>query len=277
MIDATPDEPAFSKFFCDEFNELIDSAQKKYKDQEPPRDYLGGSRLGLNCERQLGFEYHKAEKDPDRGFAGRTYRIFDRGHDGEARASEYINRAGFDLQEEKPSGGQWGFQAARDPETGIYRLRGHADGKIVGGPELIGDITLTDKYPLLWENKMLKASRYNKLQKKGAREAEWEYFVQCQVYMAYLELEWCLFTAISADTMHIHAEIFKLDLAVAQDASDKGVRVVKSANPMELPRQTENQYDRRCMWCDYKQKCWERPELPPSNPVDVEHIVKNWV
>lgn len=273
MIDATPKKDPF-KLFSDLFNEEIDAAQKEYKDQETPRDYLGGSRLGVHCERALGYEYHKTPKDEGRGFSGRVYRIFDRGHDGEARMAEYLKRAGFDLEEEKPSGGQWGFAVAQD-EEGIYRLRGHADGIIRGGPSRIGSYNMDKRYPMLWENKIIKSSRYAALQKAGAKESEWEYFVQCQVYMAYLGLEYALFTAVNADTMHVHAELIPLDLEIAQAASDKGVRVIKSVSPEELPKIAHSQTDFRCRWCDWQDQCWATKEV--SKDINYEKVVSNWI
>ena len=59
---------------------LVDQALEQERDDTPPRQYLGGSRLGVSCERQLQFEYAKAPVDPGKGFGGRLLRIFERGH-----------------------------------------------------------------------------------------------------------------------------------------------------------------------------------------------------
>lgn len=275
LLDATP--PRYANF-NEEFNKVIDEGVRAERSQQTPRDYLGGSRLGHECERALGYEYAKTPKDEGRDFSGRIYRIFDRGHDGEARMVEYLKLAGFELEEEKPSGGQWGFATCYDKVNGVYRIRGHADGVIRGGPDKIGTRDIKKKYPFLWENKILNEKRYNALMKSGsARTSEWEYFVQTQIYMAYLELKWCLFTAVSANTMHIYAELIELDIAVAQEASDRGVRVVTAGRIEELPRIASKETDFRCKWCDYKETCWNTgaPE-PQDQGVSLDWIAKNW-
>ena len=54
---------------------LVDKALEEERDDTPPRQYLGGSRLGVSCERQLQFEYAKAPVDPGKGFGGRLLRM----------------------------------------------------------------------------------------------------------------------------------------------------------------------------------------------------------
>lgn len=273
LLDATPKR--YTEFNT-HFNEVIDAAVQAKRDEATPRDYLGGSTLGNMCERSLGYQYTQTPKDEGRGFTGRVYRIFDRGHDGEARMAEYLKLAGFDLQDEKPGGGQWGFAVCRDPETGIYRLRGHADGIIMGGPDKVGSRNMKKKYPILWENKIISEKRYNALmgitstgktasKPGGARENEWEYYVQCQVYMAYLDLKYALFTAVSANTMHIYSELIELDLEVAQAASDRGVRVVTADRVEELPRIANTPEDWHCRWCDYKERCFGEKVVKTPN------------
>src|SRR3546814_1665100 len=59
-----------------------------------------------------------------------------------------------------------------------------------------------------------------------------------QTYMAYLGLGDypALFTALNKDTGEIYAELVPYVPAVAQRASDKGVMVISSASPEDLPR-----------------------------------------
>ena len=67
----------------------------------PPRDYLGGSRLGHPCERALQFEFAGAPKDDGAEFSGRTLRIFGIGHALEDLAVRWLRGAGFDLYTRK--------------------------------------------------------------------------------------------------------------------------------------------------------------------------------
>ncbi|MBF0341031.1 MAG: hypothetical protein HQL95_08745, partial [Magnetococcales bacterium] len=108
------------------FGELItgriDAALVAEESVNPPREYLGGSRLGVACERALQFEYAGAPRDDSRGFSGKTLRIFAAGHLFEEMAIRWLRAAGFDLVTRKQNGGQFGFSVA----TG--RIRGHVDG-----------------------------------------------------------------------------------------------------------------------------------------------------
>ena len=86
--------------------------------------------IGEPCARRLAYEYLGAEQDPDRGFDGRTLRIFAVGHAFEDLTIAWLVAAGFELRTRDRSGRQFGFSAAGG------RLRGHIDGVIVGGPEV---------------------------------------------------------------------------------------------------------------------------------------------
>lgn len=274
MIDAYP--PKYKNMNA-AFNEIIDSAVKARREEEAPRTYLGGSRLGVECERALAYEWHNTPKDEGRDFSGRLYRIFDRGHDGEERMIEYLNRAGFALKTQNDNGGQFGFAVALDRETGEHRIKGHADGIIIDGPTRIGSETLSDKYPMLWENKVINDKSFNDLAKKGLAKSKPIYFTQCQVYMAYLELKYALFTAVNANTMEIYAEIVPLDIAHAQEASDKGVRIIKTETPEDAAKISSSSTAFVCKWCDYHERCWNVSDDLKASNQDKASIISDWV
>lgn len=270
MIDAFPNKYAR---FNEAFNDLVDSRNQEHRLKEKPRNYLGGSRLGVKCMRALGYEWHGTPKDPDREFSGRLFRIFDRGHHGEEIMIDHLRVAGFVLSTEKQDGGQHGFAVAYDEESGIYRIRGHADGIIKDGPDEIGSLKIKNKYPMLWENKVLQSKYHQHLAEHGLRASKWEYYVQCQIYMAYLGLEHALFTAVDANLMTLHAEIVPFDSEVAQEASDRGVRVISSSSPEELPRCTDDETNFQCRLCSYPDRCWA--DRKPAE-LDQDWAVGNW-
>jgi hypothetical protein len=80
--------------------ELFDQALEADRDATPPREYLGASRLGAACERQLQYEYAKAPVDHGKGFSGRLLRIFERGHRTEDMVIRWLRMAGFNLKTE---------------------------------------------------------------------------------------------------------------------------------------------------------------------------------
>jgi hypothetical protein len=244
--------PRPSAAFASAFEELLDKAMQAENAAQPPREYIGGSRLGEECLRKLGFEFHKVPKDEP--FEGRTLRIFERGHSGEDLMARRLRLAGFDLLTERPDGKQFEFMTAGG------RIGGHLDGVVRGGPAqlILGSLTFPLRYPCLWENKILGDKGFKDLVRKGLRASKWVYFVQMQLYMAYLQLaDWPgLFTAENGNTGEIYAELIPFDAAVAQEASDKGVRVVTSTEPEDLPRVATKSTDYRCKFCDYAARCW---------------------
>lgn len=236
--------------------EVMDRTWKAQRDADPRRPYLGGSAVGRDCEREIAYGYHNTPMDEGRtGFSGQLYRVFDRGHAGEERVAKYLRVAGFELITERQDGRQFGF-AALDG-----RFKGHIDGVIVGGPEVPG---INWKSPALWENKILNNKSFGDLWNHGLKKSKPVYYTQVNLYMAYMELEQCFFTAENADTCEIYAEALQIDVAHAQAMSDRAVRIVQSNNPEELARVSSDPADYRCKFCDYAKRCWKTPAQPAA-------------
>lgn len=219
----------------------VDEAICADKKKEKDRSYLGASRWGEVCERKLGYEYHKAPKDT--GFSARTYRIFDAGHDYEDRVVRYLKSAGFILESHNAEGKQIGFSAADG------RLGGHCDGILYGGPVDL-------KYPLLFECKSLNDKSWNETKRKGVKDSKPVYYAQMQIYCAYFDIpNGSMFVAINKNDGDIYYEYVPFDARVAQDSSDKALRVVRSDSPDELPRITTDPSNFQCKFCDYRVTC----------------------
>lgn len=232
------------------FNAAIDAGLVAERSKQLPRKYLGGSRLGHDCLRALWYEYRHKAKDDGRDFEGRTYRIFDMGHDGENRAVEYLKLAGFDLRDRDEFGQQFGFETCKG-EDGEGRIQGHLDGIILGGPKLP-----LVTYPCLWENKALNSKGFGEVQRRGLRLAKPVYYVQAQVYMGYMDLAGCLFTVMNKNTGELLVEWLPFDRETAQRASDRGVQVVTAERAEDLPRAAASRTAETCRWCDYQDRCW---------------------
>lgn len=235
-----------------QISEILDRTYKELKDREPRRKYLGASIVGHHCERYLGYMFHQVPVD-GAGFSGRLYRIFDRGHKGEDRVAEYLRVAGFDLRTAREDGSQFGFSALGG------RFSGHIDGVILSGP-------LEIEYPVLWENKILNAKGFGHLYDHGLKESKPVYYGQAQIYEAYMEVGNTLFTAENADTCEIYGQVVPFDPPVAQELSDKAVRIVQSSAPEELPRCAREKTDFRCKFCAYAVRCWSPSEKTTDTP-----------
>ncbi|OSM07372.1 hypothetical protein [Magnetofaba australis] len=237
-------------------NHLINVALEEENRQQTPRSYLGASRLGVECERALQFEYAHAPKDPGKDFDGQLLRIFAAGHLFEDMAINWLRMAGFELfttKGNRPNGEQFGFEAAGG------RIQGHVDGILVSGPKSV-DMT----YPALWECKSLNDKSWKDTVKRGVALSKPIYAAQIAIYQAYMEPEVpgiaanpALFTAINKDTSEIHHELVPFDSALAQKMSDKAVRILKATEAHELlPRITREQSHFQCRMCSYADRCW---------------------
>ena len=225
---------------------LIDSGLQQARAGQTKRLYLGASRLGVACERQLQFEYAQAPVDYGRDFQGRILRIFERGHVNEECMVGWLRDAGFDLRTHKADGEQFGFSVADG------RLQGHIDGVFVGGPEGFA-------YPALWENKCLGSKSWRDLEKNRLAISKPVYAAQVALYQAYLELHEhpAIFTAVNADTMEIYVELVPFDAALAQRMSDRAVKVITATEAAELlPRAFADQTHFECRMCAWQDRCW---------------------
>lgn len=227
-------------------NQLLDIALEAERQAQPPRTYLGASRIGEPCSRRLAFEMMAVPVDEGRGFDGPILRIFEAGHVFETLSIRWLRAAGFDLRTARRDGGQFGFSVAGG------RIRGHIDGVIVGGP----DVGLP--WPALWEHKALNARSWEDLVKKGLRESKPVYQAQVQIYMAYLDVPVTLFTALNKNTQELFHEVVRFDPAEAQALSDKAVAVLQAVDAGELPPRIASAPDfYLCRFCDYAHRCWE--------------------
>ena len=225
---------------------LLDQAIEAERDRTPAREYLGASRLGASCERQLQYEYAKAPVDSGKGFGGRMLRIFERGHRTEEMVIRWLRLAGFTLKTEDANGHQFGFSVASG------RLRGHVDGVLIGGPEGFS-------CPALFENKCLGSKSWRELEKNRLAITKPVYAAQIAMYQAYLQLDEhpALFTAVNADTMEIYAELIPFDAALAQRMSDRAVKIITATEHGELlPRSFFDSSHFECKFCAWAERCW---------------------
>jgi len=231
--------------------DAIDRALLAKQAATTQRDYLGGSYIGNDCERSIQYQYVMAEKDEGRGFAPNVLRIFERGHNMEEMAANWLREAGFELKTENANGYQFGFVSAGG------RFKGHADGVIVGWQAGKGPAPCT--FPALWENKALNAKNFAAVVRNGIKKTKPVYYAQVQLYMHYLDLTEhpCVFTVINADTMELHVELIHFDPEECQRMIDRAVRIIENTDHgTQMPRAFNDPDGFGCRFCDYKNKCW---------------------
>ena len=237
----------------EKINLLIDKALTAEHSQQTARDYLGGSRLGVSCNRALQFEYTDTPKDEDQNFTGRTLKIFQAGHVFEELMVKWLRLGGVDLIANKPNGDQFGFTVAGG------KVKGHIDGVIINAPE-----ELNFKFPMLFECKSLNNKSWNDVVKKGLAVSKPIYAAQIAIYQAYMESSIegisrnpALFAAINKDNAEVHFELVPFDKSLAQKSSNRAVMILRATEAHELlPRITNDSSYFECKFCPWQKRCW---------------------
>lgn len=228
----------------------IDNAILAKQAEQKPREYLGGSYVGDECERAIQYQFTLTEKDYGKDFPPHVLRIFERGHVMEDMAAQWLRLSGLILKTEGNDGRQFGFQAAGG------RFKGHADGVIVGWS---GEGDAPVKFPALWENKAVNSKTFEKLKRSGVQKIKPIYYGQVALYQYHLGLieNPAVFTFINADTMELGVELIKFDAAECQRLIDRAARVIQATDAGELlPRMAGDPDHFQCRWCSYAARCW---------------------
>ena len=225
-------------------NEILDAKIIEHHKSQKKRDYLGVSSIGDDCLRKVQLQYEGKEAE----FSASTLRTFDIGHRLEDLVAEWMRISGFDLKTKNENGEQFGFSTADS------RIKGHVDGKIVDVSEELKQFF--SHFPLLWENKTLNNKSWQETAKKGLMLTKTLYFSQVQLYMAYLDLEQCLFTALNKDTSELYFELIPFDSEAAQRYSDRAVQIIKaSENNESMPCISADPSFFKCKMCAFRNEC----------------------
>lgn len=162
----------------DAMNKAMELKQKLDK----PRNYLGASEIGHDCERYLFYSFRNACK---RNISAKGLKAIQDGYDQEAKTIERLRALPFiELINEDEEGNQIGF------ETLLGHYKGHCDGMIHG-------LLQAPKTWHVFEHKSVNEKKFNDLKKtieeKGEKEAlyNWDmmYYAQAQSYMHEFQLE----------------------------------------------------------------------------------------
>lgn len=248
MIDLNHGSGCQPPVLRDGINAAIDAALVADNAAQPPRRYLGASRLGAACARALQFEHTGTPRDPGREFDGRALRIFAAGHRFEDLSIHWLRRAGFDLRTQRRDGAQFGFSTAGG------RIRGHIDGVLVAVPPGVPMAV-----PALWEHKALNHKSWQDTVRRGVAVSKPVYAGQIALYQAYMGLTAApaLFTALNKDTCALHHELVPFDGALAQNLSDRVITILRASDAGEwLPRHTTSPDHFECRFCAWQARCW---------------------
>ena len=225
-------------------NEILDEKIIEHYKRQKKRDYLGVSSIGDDCLRKVQLQYEGKEAE----FSASTLRTFDIGHCLEDLVAEWMRIAGFDLKTKNENGEQFGFSTAEG------RIKGHVDGKII---DVSDDLKqFFPRFPLLWECKTLHHKSWQETAKKGLMLTKTLYYAQIQLYIAYFELDQCLFTALNKDSSELYFELVPFDSEAAQKYSDRAVQVIQaSENSEQMPCISADPSFFKCKMCGFRNVC----------------------
>lgn len=231
----------------DRINYLIDQQIDATAAESQRRGYLGASVIGHDCERHVQYHLLAAMGQVDRKQpAARIMRIFDRGNTYEDKARQWLKQAGFLFGTTKKGKSFKDFDGA---------FRGHVDGVLTGWRRQEEECPIP--LPALWENKCLGSKNWKKLDSDKLQKYSSTYYAQVQIYMHYLGLDVCLFTAVNADTMDIYHELIPYNATEAtMYLSRVQATINATAEGYMLQRISNDRSFFVCKFCDFREVCW---------------------
>lgn len=228
--------------------------------EEGFRTHLGASLLGGECARDLWYNFHWFHKAH---FNGKTLRLFNRGHLEEARFIALLLMVGIQIYQQDAQGKQF-----RISELGGH-LGGSGDGVGVGIPDLPSGAPGVTEYKTHSESSFeeLAGKDWRKVHDgivdrskpqlpftgKGVRAAKFEHFVQMQLYMRKMNIQFALYMAVNKNTDDIYAEIVVLDADFADQFLERGRKIIMLAQPPKKLNNSPGWY--ACKWCDHRPVC----------------------
>lgn len=245
-------------------NDFIDAKLIENNKRQEKRNYLGASGLGDECTRRIQYQYMHIEPN----MKATQIRTFDIGHCLEDLVAQWLITAGFLLKTKNSKGEQFGFSTADG------KIQGHVDGIILQYPKEFVDAEspMALGTAWLWECKTMNSKNWSETSKLGVFAAKFIYFVQVQLYMAYMDLDCCLFTALNKDTSELYFEKIPFESEVAQKYSDRAVDILKATENNELfPRIANDSSFFKCKMCFFRDYCWNgKQECAPMNTPNVD-------
>lgn len=211
-----------------------------------PRNYLGASSIGQECERQIWYGYHNYAGEP---FKAETLWNFEDGHRTEDLIAERLRRIpGIELWTHDDNGQQFGFSMFDD------KFKGHVDGIIRG-------ILQAPKTVHVWECKACAEKKYNSFvtlrstypEKEVLEQWDKSYYAQAQVYMHTLNITRHYLTVARAGGRDLVSCRTDYNKEVAERYLEKAERILGSISyPPKISSRSDFYI---CKMCKFKEIC----------------------
>lgn len=222
--------------------EAIDAKVEASADQQR-RPHLGASEIGKQCERAIYMNYRWFAK-PE--FSGRMLRLFQRGHEEEAKLVELLGSVGIKVQDIDPSTGEQWHVVVNDA------LSGSMDG-----------VAEWDGEKFVVEFKTHGDKSFTKLKKEGVQGSKPEHFAQMQSYMGATGIDRALYVAINKNTDELYISCIKFNEDIFNGLKDKASRVVYGWSMPPISHDPKTRMS-PCKFCDYHDMCFGEQEPAKS-------------
>ena len=145
--------------------ELLYQSYVKKADKELMLTRIGASGIGEECVRAIWYDWRGVQNSTPEG---RVLRLFETGHQQEARVVQDLKDAGLMVWEVNPeTGKQWTFTAF--------------DGHFVCKPDgVVKGVPGAEKTPHILEIKTSNVNGFKEIEKRGVKEAKPEHYYQMQ-------------------------------------------------------------------------------------------------
>ena len=241
----------------------MDEALELKQKLEKPRNYLGASEIGNECERYLFYSFRNAKA---RVISAKGIKAIEDGFDQEAKTIERLRMLPFiELHttdgtfDKDGNPNQIGFD-----DMLLGHVRGHVDGMIKGL------LQATSTWHI-FEHKSVNEKKFNELKKlieeKGEKEAlyHWDtiYYGQAQLYMHRFELtRHYLVCSTPGGRDHISVRT-EYKRAYAEMLIEKAKNII--FDNWNIPARISDRREYyKCQWCNYQSICHDG-EVPDIN------------
>jgi len=225
-------------------DDVMAAIAKEYNDKQTPRDYIGGSQIGAECDRQTWYSASGVKGAP---FDVGTILKFEDGFRMEEVMAQRLRLLpNIDLRTHDKDGKQFGFD--------LGFIKGHVDGVIRGLFE-------SDQWHV-WENKAVDEDGFKKLKKAiqvhGEKNALrfWNprYYAQGVLYMHGMKMNRHYLTVCTPGGRDFTAIRTDEDKPYAEALMAKAKRIAQCITPPERISERPDFY--MCKYlCQYKDLC----------------------
>ena len=213
------------------------------KAESKTRGYIGASILGHACERRIWLDWQGACPAVDLTpieilKTGNREEKFDRGRHEEERLIKALQGAGYLILDR---------QGAFSVMDGNFQ--GHIDGIITDqeGNQYILEIKSTqEKY-------------FRALVKNGVQKTFATYYLQCQMYMHFIEIPRTLFLAVNKNNGEIYQAVLEVDEAEIEFGLRKINKIISHGQDMPATLGDANDVPPKmpCQYCDFVNFCYQ--------------------